>query len=110
MACYKWTGELPLDLMPRGRRKTRTGDETRSTFDKSRDLDIAIARLQTRYLESDRHKPTMRELLMRGINLVLKEEGLTLMPELERQPKDNVVPIATKSRQSPTESGQVASS
>jgi hypothetical protein len=67
--------------MPRGRRKTRTGDETQSTFEKTPALDIAILDLQKHYLKTARGKPTMRDLLGEGIRLLLEREGLPAMVE-----------------------------
>lgn len=67
--------------MPRGRRKTRTGDEAASTFEKTPAFDIAILDLQKKYLQTGRTKPAMRGLLMEGIALLLKREGLPAMPE-----------------------------
>ncbi len=75
--------------MPRGRRKTRIGDETQSSFEKTPALDIAILNLQLRYLKTSRRKPTMRELLMEGISMLLEREGLPAMPE----PKPTSAPI-----------------
>lgn len=65
--------------MGRGRKKTRTGAETQSTFEKTPELDIAILDLQKRYLQTGRAKPTMRDLLMEGIALLLTREGLPAM-------------------------------
>ena len=67
--------------MPRGRRKTRTGDEAVSTFEKMPAFDIAILDLQKKYLQTGRTKPAMRELLMEGVALLLEREGLPAMPE-----------------------------
>jgi hypothetical protein len=67
--------------MARGRRKTRTGAETQSTFEKTPELDIAILDLQKRFLQTGRAKPAMRDLLMEGIRLLLEREGLPAMAE-----------------------------
>ena len=67
--------------MGRGRKKTRTGDETQSTFEKTPALEIAFLDLQKRYLQTGRSKPAMRELLTEGIALLLQREGLAAMPE-----------------------------
>jgi hypothetical protein len=75
--------------MARGRKKTRTGDETQSTFEKTPELELAILDLQRRYLQSGRSKPTMRELLTEGIALLLEKEDLPAMPE----PRTNDVSV-----------------
>lgn len=64
----------------RGRRKTRTGREIRSTFDKPPEVDLAILDLQRKYLETGRIKPSMRDLLIEGIATLLQREGLPSMP------------------------------
>src|SRR5258706_3158838 len=64
-----WSSDVcSSDLMGRGRRKTRTGDETRSTFDKTPEIDIALLQLQQHYLKNGRGKPSMRDLLIDGID------------------------------------------
>ena len=67
--------------MPPGRKKTRTGNEAASTFEKTPECDIALLDLQRKYLETGRSKPSMRELLMEGIALLLQREGLPAMRE-----------------------------
>ena len=68
-------------MMARGRKRTRTGDETRSTFDKPPEVDLALLDLQRRYLGTGRGKPSMRDLLIEGISLLLEREGLPAIPE-----------------------------
>jgi hypothetical protein len=75
--------------MQRGRRRSRTGEETQSTFEKTPALDIALLDLQRRYLTTGRGKPTMRDLLMEGIVALLQREGLPAMA----QPKQTVTTI-----------------
>jgi len=70
--------------MARGRRKSRTGGETRSTFDKSPEIEMAILALQQQYLKTGRRKPSMRDLLIEGIATLLEREGLPAMPEADR--------------------------
>ena len=82
--------------MGRGRRKTRSGDETRSTFDKSPEVDIAILELQGHYLRTGRGKPSMRDLLIEGISSILKREGLPAMPEIDRSPNTSVIAMPKK--------------
>ena len=66
--------------MARGRRKTRTGKQTPSTFEKSPELEIAILNLQLHYLKTGRARPSMRDLLTEGIERLLEREGLPSMP------------------------------
>jgi hypothetical protein len=82
--------------MGRGRRKTRTGDETRSTFDKPPEVEIAILELQQHYLKTGREKPSMRDLLIEGIALILGREGLSAMPEAVRSPATSVIEMRKK--------------
>jgi len=82
--------------MGRGRRKTRTGEETRSTFDKPPEVDIAILELQQRYLKTGREKPSMRDLLIEGIAALLEREGLPAMPKTDRSPATSVIEMPKK--------------
>jgi hypothetical protein len=82
--------------MGRGRRKTRTGDEIRSTFDKPPEVDIAILELQQHYLKTGRGKPSMRDLLIDGIAALLERERLQAMPELDRTPATSVIEMSKK--------------
>lgn len=82
--------------MQRGRKRTRSGDETQSTFEKTPALDIAILDLQRRYLQTGRGKPTMRDLLVEGITLVLEREGLPAMPEAKPPTAPTVISIPKK--------------
>ena len=82
--------------MGRGRRKTRTGDETRSTFDKPPEVDIAILQLQQQYLKTGREKPSMRDLLIQGIAILLEREGLPTMPEADRPPTISIFEMPKK--------------
>jgi len=75
--------------MGRGRRKTRTGNETQSTFEKTPAIEIAILDLQLHYLKTNRPKPAMRDLLIEGISLLLAREGLSAMP----QPKSTATTV-----------------
>lgn len=68
-------------MTKRGRRKTRTGDETRSTFDKPPEVEVAILDLQKHYLKTGRGKPSMRDLIVEGIGLLLQRERLPAMPQ-----------------------------
>jgi len=67
--------------MGRGRRRTRTGNEIQSTFEKTPALEIAILELQRRYLETGRGKPSMRDLLVEGLELLLEKERLPALQE-----------------------------
>ena len=82
--------------MERGRRKTRSGNETRSTFDKSPEVDVAILDLQKRYVLTGRSKPSMRDLLIEGITMLLEREGLPAMPRPRAAPVRSVVQIPKK--------------
>lgn len=82
--------------MPRGRRRTRTGNETQSTFEKTPALDIAFLDLQRQYIETGRGKPTMRDLLTQGISLLLEREGLPAIPEPKTVSKPSVIEISKK--------------
>ena len=82
--------------MARGRRKTRTGKETRSTFDKSPELEIALLDLQRRYVLTGRRRPSMRDLLMDGIVLLLEKEGLPSLVKPDRSPASTVVELSKK--------------
>jgi hypothetical protein len=82
--------------MALGRRRTRTGDETRSTFDKSPEVDMAILEIQRRYLQTGRAKPSMRDLLMEGIAALLQREGLPAMQEGKRLPAVGVIQMPHK--------------
>jgi hypothetical protein len=82
--------------MPRGRKRTRTGNETQSTFEKTPALDIALLDLQREYVKTGRSKPTMRDLLTEGISLLLEREQLPAMPEPKPAPKSSVIEISKK--------------
>jgi hypothetical protein len=82
--------------MGRGRRKTRTGHETRSTFDKSPEIDLAIVDLQRHYMKTGRGKPSMRDLLNEGLSLLLVREGLPQMIEPEMTPASTVIEMPKK--------------
>jgi hypothetical protein len=83
--------------MGRGRRRTRTGEETQSTFEKTPALDIAILDLQRRYLETGRGKPTMRDLLIEGITILLEREALPRMSEPRPATAPTVIKIPKRS-------------
>jgi hypothetical protein len=72
--------------MGRGRRRTRTGNEIQSTFEKTPALEIAILELQRRYLETGRGKPSMRDLLVEGLELLLEKERLPALQEPKQAP------------------------
>jgi hypothetical protein len=82
--------------MGRGRRRSRTGDETRSTFDKSPEVEIAILALQQQYLKTGRGKPSMRTLLDEGIAALLEREGLPAMPATKQTPVTTVIEMPKK--------------
>jgi hypothetical protein len=82
----------------RGRRQIRTGKETRSTFDKSPEIEIALMDLQKHYVRTGRPKPSMRDLLVSGIAGLLEKEGLDPM-ESERPPIASVVELTPKGQQ-----------
>jgi hypothetical protein len=82
--------------MGRGRRKTRTGQETRSTFDKSPEVDVAILDLQKHYMKTGRGKPTMRDLLNEGLSLLLGREGLPAIVEPELAQTSTVIEMPKK--------------
>ena len=81
--------------MARGRRQTRTGAETRSTFDKSPEVDVALLDLQRRYLQTGRGKPSMKDLIIEGIGLLLEREGLSAIPQ-PRPPVTAVIEMPKK--------------
>ena len=62
-----------------GRRRTRIGNERKSTIEITPELDVAILDLQKKYRQSKRRKPTMRDLLVEGVGLLLQREGLPAM-------------------------------
>jgi hypothetical protein len=82
--------------MARGRKRTRTGEETQSTFEKTRALDIALLDLQRRYLQTGRGKPAMRDLLTEGITLLLKREGLPTITEPQASTPSAVLEMPKK--------------
>lgn len=82
--------------MSRGRRRTRTGTETPSTFEKTPALDIAILDLQKRYIATGRRKPSMRDLLIEGISLLLEREQLPAMPVEALPSRSTVIPMPKK--------------
>jgi hypothetical protein len=82
--------------MPRGRKRTRTGNETQSTFEKTPALDIALLDLQRQYVKTGRGKPTMRDLLTEGISLLLEREKLAAIPEPKPISKPSVIEISKK--------------
>lgn len=82
--------------MERGRRKTRTGEETRSTFDKPPEVDLAILQLQQHYLETKRGKPSMRDLLIEGIALLLEREGLPRMIAADQPAESSIIEMPKK--------------
>ena len=83
--------------MPRGRKRTRTGAETQSTFEKTPPLEIAILDLQKRYIETGRPKPAMRDLLIEGIGLLLDREGLPAMQRPVAATVSTIIEIPKKS-------------
>ena len=83
-------------MVPRGRKRTRTGDETRSTFDKPPEVDLALLDLQRHYLRTGRVKPSMRDLLIEGISLLLEREGLPAIPEPQGSPFTAVIEMPKK--------------
>jgi hypothetical protein len=80
----------------RGRRKTRTGAETRSTFDKPPEVDLAILSLQQHYLKNGRGKPSMRNLLIEGVAALLEREGLPGMPKAAPESAASVIEMPKK--------------
>jgi len=80
----------------RGRRKTRTGAETRSTFDKPPEVDLAILSLQQHYIRLGRGKPSMRDLLIEGVVALLEREGLPGMPKNEPAAAPTVISMPKK--------------
>jgi hypothetical protein len=66
--------------MTLGRRRTRVGTERKSTIEITPDLDGAILDLQKRYRQTNRRKPSMRDLIVEGVSLLLEREGLPAMP------------------------------
>jgi len=82
--------------MPRGRKRTRTGNETRSTFDKPPEVDLALLDLQRQYVKTGRGKPSMRDLLIEGIAVLLEREGLPAMPAPETKPTTGVIEMPKK--------------
>lgn len=83
-------------MEPRGRRKTRTGAETRSTFDKPPEVELAILWLQQHYLKNGRGKPSMRDLLIEGVAALLEREGLPAMPKADPLPAASVIEMPKK--------------
>ena len=67
--------------MVRGRRRIRNGNEATSTFEKTPEFVVAVLDLQKKYVQTDRSKPAMRDLLMEGISLLLEREGLPGMTQ-----------------------------
>ena len=65
--------------MALGRRRTRFGNERKSTIEITPELDVAILDLQKKYRLTKRPKPTMRDLIMEGVALLLVREGLPAM-------------------------------
>lgn len=82
--------------MTRGRKKKRTGGETRSTFDKTPELEVAILDLQKRYIKTGRGKPTMLALITEGIAMLLEREGLPAMPKPDQTSKSGVIEMPQK--------------
>jgi hypothetical protein len=80
----------------RGRRKTRTGGETRSTFDKSPEVELAILSLQQHYLKSGRGKPSMRDLLIEGLAVLLERENLPWMSKADDTSAAGVIEMPKK--------------
>lgn len=70
--------------MARGPRKFRTGNETTSTFEKTPAVDLAILDLQRHYVTTGRAKPSMRDLLVEGLSMLLVREQLPAMPEQQQ--------------------------
>lgn len=83
--------------MTRGRKRTRTGSEAPSTFEKTPAFEVAILEIQKKYLLTGRSKPSMRELLMEGIALLLVREGLPAMPEPQPEVVATVLEMPKKS-------------
>jgi hypothetical protein len=86
---------MPQDPNPRGRPKTRTPDERKTSVALDKELRIAIKRLQLHREAADR-TVTMRELLREGIAHLLAEAGLPSMAEPERE-VSTVVEITKRS-------------
>ena len=80
----------------RGRKQKRTGYETRSTFDKSPELEISLLDLQRHYIKTRGNKPTMRDLLIEGISTLLEREGLPAIQVAHPVLSPSVISIATK--------------
>jgi hypothetical protein len=83
-------------MTQRGRRRSRTGAETRSTFDKSPEVDLAILALQQEYLKTGRAKPSMRDLLIEGIGVLLERERLPAMPQPVKLEATSVIEMPKK--------------
>lgn len=67
--------------MPRGRRRTRAGNERSTSFEVTPEIDIAFLDLQKHYMQTQRGKPSRRDLLIEGMSLLLEREKLTALPE-----------------------------
>jgi hypothetical protein len=80
---------------PRGRPKTRTPDERKTSVALDKELRIAIKRLQL-HREAADLPVTMRELIREGIAHLLAEAGLPPMVEPERE-TSTVVEITKRS-------------
>jgi hypothetical protein len=80
---------------PRGRPRTRTPDERKTSVALDKELRIAIKRLQL-HREAADSPVTMRELLEEGVAHLLAEAGLPPMAEPERE-TPTVVEITKRS-------------
>jgi hypothetical protein len=75
--------------MTRGRKRTRSGNERSTSFEVTPEIDIAFLDLQKHYMQTQRGRPSKRELLIEGLSLLLEREKLPALPEplaLEMKP------------------------
>jgi hypothetical protein len=70
--------------MPGGRPRTRANDERTTSVALDREAEKAIMRIQFHRFEQTGHKPTLRDLITCGIELLLKDAGLEPMAEPAR--------------------------
>lgn len=66
--------------MPRGRKRTRAGNERTSSFEVTPEIDMAFLDLQKRYLQTQRGRRSKRDLLIEGLSLLLEREKLQALP------------------------------
>ena len=83
--------------MPRGRRRTRAGNERNTSFEVTPEIDMAFLDLQKRYLQTQRGKRSRRDLLVEGLSLLLEREELPALPELLAPAANAVIEMPKKS-------------